>query len=78
MERRDTPSDLGDLLGQVLTCAHQRCQPTVFREPSHHHQVVARGPIRSAYVGNAEIHVLRETTVQLDLSETSILAQGDR
>ena len=67
--RRGTPRRPGRSRGRrrsvASTRAHERRQPAVVGHSSHHDQVVARLAVGSEHVGDAEVDVRRESTVQL-------------
>ena len=70
MQRRDVPRDLAEPVGDILTTLETSGEPTVLGHASHGHQVIADRTIRIPQLGHAEVHVGRETTVEVDLAPT--------
>ena len=74
MKGRDVTSYVSQTLVDGLVPADQRREPALVGHPSHHDQVVARQPVDTEHLGDAEVDVRGQAPVELDLPATDALA----
>lgn len=74
MEARDQARELTHAVGDTYAAADQRRQPLSCRHAPHDHQVVAGAAVGPLNVGNTQVDVRRQPSVQLNFSPAGCLA----
>ena len=74
VERRQQPRQLAEVVVGRFACGHQGRQAAVGGHPPHHDEVVAGCTVDVEDIGDAEVHVGGEATVERDLPVGRLLA----